>query len=797
MKRRARIPAGFFLLVAGTVSSIAAYGGELFWFADGGWSMGGSGNWSMTVSEWDPRRWSATRTPEPPDPPSWGDMVAWDPSQTAVFAGVPGTVDIPGDTFVGAGLRFETGGFGNPSGWYYLPGGGKLTMIGSSSAANSIDVAASVTATIAVPLSDPEGRSSGMTKVGSGTLILEGASTYSGGTTLAAGTLQIGVEYALPTSGAVVFAGGTLAVNDRPVFAGALSLQSDSTLILGSWSSYGRPDVAFASAAPWAGGTLTVTGWGGPDGTAYGRLRITSDPTASGILSHIQFRNYAVGASWIAETGEVVPAAPQPFQVFAATSSTQQALLQWVNPDAGCPYTFTPAIRYLPGDTYPASRTDGNEVPGVAEQFCSPASKGSVLHTSLTNGTTYRYSAFAPGAGTDWSGPKTTWARPFDGSAGKVKWTYTTGASAMVQPGNNLVVDASSVLFVSNDRVLHSAVSGAAETGGQWPETFAPRMMNAPSQAWPGVVPGMADLVGAERVAFVPSQDGRVYAYDVASGWLMWSTPEALGDALQGAVAGVFEQFGGPTGVNRLFVGTRNTTTYNMFHGIDAAYGMTQWTFDNGGSTPANAIGIVSSMPAVAYPSGKVYFTSRQASGGTTETLWCLTYAGSVCPGWTSPALGDIDSSPNVRSGSVYVGNNAGQIYRVDAASGSIVWGPVATGDGPIRTGLWVDLPTDRLYFSTNTKVWSRVASTGGAVSGWPVAISSPSYPVKINDKVYVGSGDGKLYQVDGTTGAVDASVQLGDGTAAVGVPTFNSLDRMFYVGTEAGTVHAVQAPLK
>ena len=316
MRRRSRVPAGFFLLVAGMALSVAAYGAELFWFADGGQNLGGSGNWSMLTNpdQWS-LRWSAKRNPTPPsfeDPDhmiliSPGDMTPWNPSQTAVFTGFPGDVTI--DTFfifppdsdpytvgvdAGAGLRFETGP--------YSLVGGSLNLTGASPADNSIEVADSFWAGIWVPITG----STGMTKTGPGTLSLGVASSYSGGTTLAAGTLQLDGDYLLPDSGQVVFAGGTLAANDRPVCVGALSLKADSTLALGSLGSSVRPDVVFASAAAWGNGTLTVAGWGGPDGTSYGRFIITADPTASGVLDHIQFSDHAVGASWIAATGEVV-----------------------------------------------------------------------------------------------------------------------------------------------------------------------------------------------------------------------------------------------------------------------------------------------------------------------------------------------------------------------------------------------------------------------------------------------------------------------------------------------------------
>lgn len=142
--------------------------------------------------------------------------------------------------------------------------------------------------------------------IGSGTTILAAANTYSGGTALNAGTVRLGVNNALPASGTFAFHGGTLVANDRSAAIGALSLETNSTLNFGDATA--RQDLVFASAA-YVGGTLTITGWDGPIGATYDRLIVTADPTASGILSNIQFSGYPAGATWISATGEIVPPA--------------------------------------------------------------------------------------------------------------------------------------------------------------------------------------------------------------------------------------------------------------------------------------------------------------------------------------------------------------------------------------------------------------------------------------------------------------------------------------------------------
>ena len=147
--------------------------------------------------------------------------------------------------------------------------------------------------------------------IGSGTTTLSGPCTYTGGTTLTAGTLRLASSTALPNGGPVTLNGGTLDANNQSVMLGPLLLQADSTLKFGNGAS--SQNIVFGSAASYLGGTLLVVGLS----LANDRLIITADPTASGILDHIQFSGYPVGARWEPGTGRVLPrfanlAAPAP-----------------------------------------------------------------------------------------------------------------------------------------------------------------------------------------------------------------------------------------------------------------------------------------------------------------------------------------------------------------------------------------------------------------------------------------------------------------------------------------------------
>ena len=84
-----------------------------------------------------------------------------------------------------------------------------------------------------------------------------------------------------------------------------------------------------------------------------------------------------------------------------------------------------------------------------------------------------------------------------------------------------------------------------------------------------------------------------------------------------------------------------------------------------------------------------------------------------------------------------------------------------------------------------------------GATKNWEVSISFPSIPLFVAgwEIVLVGSGAGTLKQID-VLGPTVTSLPLGGGVAAVGSPSLDILNLVVYVGTGAGTVHAVRAPL-
>jgi fibronectin-binding autotransporter adhesin len=137
-----------------------------------------------------------------------------------------GTLSLGNDAALGTGRLVIEGGVldatatrsmaaNNPQSWngdFRFSGSSPLNMgVGSvtlSGGTRTVDVAAA-TLTVGGPIGDG-GNALGMTKIGTGLLVLNGSNSYGGTTTLAGGTIQTGRTDSLGTTGSITFAGGVL-----------------------------------------------------------------------------------------------------------------------------------------------------------------------------------------------------------------------------------------------------------------------------------------------------------------------------------------------------------------------------------------------------------------------------------------------------------------------------------------------------------------------------------------------------------------------------------------------------------
>jgi autotransporter-associated beta strand protein len=153
-------------------------------------------------------------------------------------------------------------------------------------------------------------------KLGAGTLTISGTNTYTGTTTVSAGTLQLGSANTISDSSGLEMNGGTFDSNNNDETMDTLTLSDDSTIALGGANTLNFTD---SSGVTWSSDTLTITGWSGTCGMAGTGGRIffsTQTSLTSTQLSRIAFLGFATGAELLA-TGELVPSCvPEPSTYF-------------------------------------------------------------------------------------------------------------------------------------------------------------------------------------------------------------------------------------------------------------------------------------------------------------------------------------------------------------------------------------------------------------------------------------------------------------------------------------------------
>ena len=512
--------------------------------------------------------------------------------------------------------------------------------------------------------------------------------------------------------------------------------------------------------------------------------------------------------SWVETTNVEVSTLAVRF--FTVTSTNQRNVLEWKNP-SDASYLSTEIV--VRGDRLPTGPGDGfslynSGAGGSGGRVKLPHATGAV-----SNGQTFYYGAFVHRSSAPLVSPgRFVTGRPFNHVPGPVKWAFSTGATALAAP----TVGGAGVIATSNDKVVYAMERGVDDDqsgvdSGEWPASFEPVDVGGPVQGRSPVVP--VTVSGANPVVYVGSQDGSIYTIDATAGGsvpYLWVTP--IGPMVQAAPAGIFSAFNGAT-LDYILVGTRDSAGPNAFVALDPYTGVEVDRFDNGGAGPGE-IGIVNGMAAVDYgppAPPRVYFTNYERTPiGSTLTLRCFELADTppVFSQIWARALGNIDSSPVLRGGRIYVGSplGGGTVYSIDALDGNntALDRTFVHGNGQVKGFVFPDRASNDVYFATDDHVWG-VTDTGAATMtdkfGGPVSLGgtvkpSPVLFVPGSHYVYVGGTDGKLYELDVLGAPGIKSVTLGNGLAAIGAPSLDRVYNLIHVGSEAGIFYAVQTPL-
>jgi outer membrane protein assembly factor BamB len=156
---------------------------------------------------------------------------------------------------------------------------------------------------------------------------------------------------------------------------------------------------------------------------------------------------------------------------------------------------------------------------------------------------------------------------------------------------------------------------------------------------------------------------------------------------------------------------------------------------------------------------------------------------------WTFSTGDSVRSSPTVVDGTVYFGNDDGDLYAVDADTGAERWkfgiggevqSPPTVADGTVYVrGLLGDLYA--VETDTGHERWV-FPNTGG--------VDSSSSPAVVDGTVYFGSDDGNLYAVAADTGEEQWTFPADDSVRSS--PAV--VDGTVYFGSDDGNLYAVEA---
>jgi outer membrane protein assembly factor BamB len=316
-------------------------------------------------------------------------------------------------------------------------------------------------------------------------------------------------------------------------------------------------------------------------------------------------------------------------------------------------------------------------------------------------------------------------------------WSYTTGGAVQSSPS---VADG--VVYVnSTDNNLYAL---NASTGAKlWSYPTGGLVYDSPAVANGVVYDGLSDdnlyALNASTGAVLWSDSGYGYPFTsspaVADGVVYFIGPEAV-NASTGAVLWTycicFQINASPTVANGVFYS--GSLVNAVFYAIDANTGVPIWTFESG-KTRDYAF---SSSPSVS--NGVVYASSDDGN------LYALNASTGTLV-WDYPSGG----STAVTDGVVYAPSLAG-LNALNASTGALLWNSSLFGSPAVAGGV--------VYFggSGDNNLYALNASTGASLWSYTTGGTVETRPAIANGVVYVGSDDGKVYAF-GLTGAARTRV--------------------------------------
>jgi outer membrane protein assembly factor BamB len=155
--------------------------------------------------------------------------------------------------------------------------------------------------------------------------------------------------------------------------------------------------------------------------------------------------------------------------------------------------------------------------------------------------------------------------------------------------------------------------------------------------------------------------------------------------------------------------------------------------------------------------------------------------------GWIFTTSAAVDGSPTVAGGIVYVGDDNGNLYAIDADTGALRW-KLPTGSSVVSRPAVVD---GTVYVgSSNEDVYALNAATGAIRWKRDTGGAVDSGLAVTDGVVYVGNDNNEVFALDAATGAVGWTRRTGDNVTTNPAVSGGTV----YVGCEDDSVYALDA---